>query len=70
MSESAVRELTYEERATWGKCPVCSAPHGEFCNGHVGLSLGRNVNGEIPAGGVHLARIQSAPIKAKLIGVD
>lgn len=27
MSEiTPVRELTYEERAKWGTCPICSAP--------------------------------------------
>lgn len=69
MSEGPVRELTYEERATWGTCPVCSAPHGEFCNSNVGFSLGRNVNGEIPPNGVHLGRLQNAPLKAQLVGV-
>lgn len=61
MAAGPVRELSNEDRARWGECPVCRVPHGEWCDGRVGLALGRNVNGEYPAGGVHLARLSAAP---------
>lgn len=62
MSEK-VKELTYEERATWGDCPVCKVGHGEWCNGDVGISLGLNVMGEPPEKGVHISRLQKAPTR-------
>lgn len=65
-----IRELSYDERATWGECPVCKAKHGEWCNGLVGVSLGRNVNGDIPEHGVHLGRLQEAPLKVAEVPVE
>lgn len=50
------RELTYEERATFGECPVCHAPHGERCDGNQGFSFGGP-----KTGGVHLGRLNNAP---------
>jgi uncharacterized protein (DUF779 family) len=44
------RELTYDERATWGECPVCHVPDGEWC-----------IGGTEAQKGVHLGRIQKAP---------
>jgi hypothetical protein len=64
------RDLTYEERATWGPCPICHAPHGQPCNPEVGLALGRNAHGEIPAGGAHLGRLQRAPDRVRLVPVQ
>jgi hypothetical protein len=40
-----VKKLTYEERATWGVCPVCNASAGDQCKG----------------GGPHIARLINAP---------
>lgn len=60
-----IRELTYEQRATWGKCPVCLAPHGERCNGVGSPQLGHSVNGGPIHQGVHLGRIQRAPIRVR-----
>lgn len=61
-----VKELSYAERATWGRCAVCEAAHGEWCNGLVGFPLGRNINGEVPSEGVHLGRLQAAPMYVEL----
>jgi len=58
-----VRKLTYEERATWGKCPVCQAGPGEWCNPQIGVAMGRTVYGEPPNQGAHMGRLQEAPFK-------
>lgn len=57
------RETTYEERAVWGVCPVCSAPAGEWCYPEVGIQLGVRVGGGKPkqGEGAHLSRLQKAP---------
>lgn len=49
-----VREATYEERATWGECPVCHAPDGQWCS---------------PEGTqrVHLGRLMNAPLYVRLV---
>ncbi len=60
-------ELTFEERAIWGECPVCHAADGEPCNGDIGIPLGRTINGDLPKGGAHLARLQRAPT---IIGIQ
>lgn len=65
--DKSIRELTYDERATWGTCPVCAAEHGKFCNSSIGIPLGRNVNGDIPERGVHLVRLQNAPFRVKTV---
>ncbi len=54
-------KLTYEERAKWGKCPVCEAEPGKYCDGEIGWSLGKNIHGETPEGGAHLGRLNAAP---------
>ena len=64
--EIPIRELSYDERATWGTCPVCSSPHGEWCNGDIGIPMGRNINGGIPDKVVHMGRLQAAPLKVRL----
>lgn len=61
------RLSTYAERATWGTCPACKAEHGQPCNPDVGFSLGVNINGERPSEGVHLGRIQRAPMYVELV---
>ena len=55
------QELTYDDRAAWGECPVCKAPHGVSCNSEIGFPVGKNVFGESPKNGVHLGRLQNAP---------
>lgn len=64
------REATYEERATWGECPVCHRPHGEPCDPDVGLHLGVTASGRPAEGGAHLARIQAAPRRVALVAAD
>ena len=65
------RKLTYEERATWGKCPVCQAEDGEWCHAEIGPQLGIQVGGGRMATGegAHLARLQNAPLEVKLIAI-
>lgn len=62
-------ELTYEQRATWGDCAVCKATHGEWCHAEIGVQLGQKVDGSrMKTGqGAHLARLQNAPLRAKLV---
>jgi hypothetical protein len=60
------RDLTYEERATWGECPVCHAKDGEWCNGIVGLSYATGVPVEH---GVHLGRLRAAPFRIRIVPV-
>jgi hypothetical protein len=61
------RELTWDERATWGRCPVCLAQHGTYCHADFGIQLGRHADGtELQDGeGVHLARIRLAPERVR-----
>lgn len=65
------RELTFEERATWGECPVYRAKDGEWCHSEVGWQLGRKVSGgQLQTGeGVHLGRLQKATVQVKLVAV-
>lgn len=68
MSENGpVRELSYEERATWGTCKVCRATHGQWCHAEVGAQLGVRVDGRrMQTGeGAHLARLQNAPDRVR-----
>ena len=71
MTDGPIRELSYEDRATWGECPVCSAPHGEWCHSEIGLQLGVKVGGgRLQTGeGAHLARLQNAPRKVREVPV-
>ena len=64
-----VRELTAKERMQWGTCPVCKAMHGDACNSLVGFQLGVSASGGRINEGVHLARIQAAPMKVQERGV-
>lgn len=61
MIETTSRELTYDERATFGECRVCGAKHGQWCNGNFGIQLGMSLTGKPVEHGVHLGRLQSAP---------
>jgi len=64
------RETTLEERQTWGTCPVCSAPHGEWCFAEVGIQLGTPLGGgRMQTGsGAHLGRLQVAPKYVRVVG--
>ena len=56
-TEAVWTELTYDERATYGTCPVCKKGPSQWCDGSMGLSFG----GQMPEHGVHLGRLQAAP---------
>ncbi len=70
--------LTYEERATWGDCPVCGARPGKFC---VSVSfpgtpqrvannelLPQTTPGEFDDMGSHVARLVNAPVSIAVVG--
>lgn len=61
------RETSLDERCTWGECPSCGAPHGQRCNPDVGLSIGYAVGGGPPRDGVHVSRIQRAPLRVRVV---
>lgn len=63
------RELTAEERFTWGDCSVCGAKDGEHCHADVGVQLGVRVDGtRMQDGeGAHLARLERAPLKVQMV---
>lgn len=65
----SIRETTFEERATWGECPVCNAPDGQWCSSAIGIQLGQSVSGNRlkDGDGVHLARLQRAPMRVQLV---
>ena len=69
LDELVGRETSYEERATWGVCPVCSAGHGEWCHAEIGAQLGVRVDGRrMQTGeGAHVARLQKAPMRVRLV---
>jgi hypothetical protein len=54
-------KLTYEQRATFGWCPVCQAKPDQWCDPTRGIILGWTVDGRLPPSGVHLGRLQRAP---------
>lgn len=68
MNGAPARDTTYEERATWGECPVCHAAHGEWCHAEIGLQLGVKVGGgRMQTGeGAHLGRLRNAPMRVRL----
>ncbi len=55
------RELSFEERATWGRCPVCSAPHGEPCDAKVGRMATNVEHNKLLVTGAHYGRLANAP---------
>lgn len=65
-----VRNLSVDERMTWGNCPVCSATHGTRCDSSVGIALGMTVTGLPATDGAHLARLQRAPFKVREVPCD
>ena len=62
-----IRELSFDDRARWGECPVCHAPHGTFCYADVGIQLGQRVDGRPmkDGEGAHLGRLQNAPHRVR-----
>lgn len=60
-----IKELTFEERATWGECPICHAKDGEKCNPDEGFFATLSV-AKVPLGGAHLGRLQKAPFKVRI----
>ena len=71
MSHDNSRESTHDERSTWGRCPVCGAAPGAWCDPEVGLQLGVMANGgRMQQGeGAHLGRLQNAPRRVQLVGL-
>lgn len=71
-SLEATRELSFEERATWGDCPVCGAKRGEWCHAEVGFQFGHRIDGNPmkTGGGAHLGRMKNAPSKVRLVCAD
>lgn len=61
------RELSFEERATWGECPACHAKDGQPCDPSVGIAVGQNIYGQPPQEGAHLGRLQAAPFRVRLV---
>lgn len=51
-------ELSAEQRATWGTCKRCKAPHGEICSNVSPLSRGERG---------HACRHTAAPTHARLV---
>jgi hypothetical protein len=68
--DETIHELSYDERAVWGECPVCHARPGESCHPEVGILLGVNVDGKPPENGAHLGRLQKAPFKVRIVSYD
>jgi hypothetical protein len=61
------RDLTWDERSKWGRCPVCGAGDRIPCVAEVGVHLGRKADGGwLKTGeGVHLARLSAAPVRVR-----
>ncbi len=61
------RELSFEERILWGRCPVCGAEDGAACDASIGLNLTMTA-GAAPPVGAHLGRLQNAPFTVIEVG--
>lgn len=61
-----IKELTFDERSTWGECPVCHAKDGEKCNPDVGFFAALTLAGTPPSPGSHLGRLQNAPRRVRI----
>lgn len=60
--KNPIKTLTYNERATWGTCPVCKAQHGEPCDGAAGMFP----TTQKVEGAVHYGRLSNAPLHVEL----
>ncbi len=60
-----ITDLTIEERALWGVCPVCGAEHGQLC---VPLTKDGKPSKlfEYGTGDTHIARLVNAPHTAAI----
>lgn len=69
---SRIRELSFDDRARWGSCPVCQAEDGEYCYAEIGIQLGIKVDGSrMKTGeGAHLARLSAAPNRVHEVKYD
>jgi hypothetical protein len=63
-----IKQLTYEERAVYGTCPVCGAKKRMPCDMMQGIPLNIQAYSAKPAGpdefsdvGTHVARLINAP---------
>lgn len=61
------RDLSFDEQARWGECPVCKAADGEYCIADMGIQLGVRLDGRRmrDGEGAHLARLQKAPYRVR-----
>jgi hypothetical protein len=57
-----IKQLTVEERAVYGICPVCGAKQDEPCDMSEGVPL--DVPAEFADVGTHTARLFNAPMRA------
>jgi len=58
------RELTFHERAVWGRCSTCGAEDGKRCDPNVGIPLVDKLGNPVHEG-VHLARLNNAPRRVR-----
>lgn len=56
--------LTYEERSTWGECPICGAKAGVPCT----PDTPANAPAEFTDTGAHVARLVNAPFSIAVAG--
>jgi hypothetical protein len=61
-----IKQLTYEERATWGTCPVCEAQHGKQCEAAPADIDYFQFDGAFSGFGAHAARLYNAPHAAAI----
>lgn len=52
-----IHDLTYDQRAVWGTCPVCRAKHGERCRLYDALGTHE---------WTHTSRIEQAPARVRI----
>lgn len=65
------KKLCWDEKAAWGKCPVCSAPHGNYCFENVlGEWVAQPSKNGTKSKRVHLGRLEKAPNKVKIVPAD
>lgn len=64
-----IRELSFDERAKYGDCPVCDAKHGQACDGNIGIPFGRTPSGSPPSDAAHLARLNEAPRRVREVAI-